>query len=97
FDTGLDGGEFGPTALFITTPVIIQGATGSNGVIIARTSESNFRLFHVMPEGSLTLEFLTLAAGVAQGFAGGNATSSTLGGGGGGSAGLGGAILNQGS
>ncbi len=97
FDTGLDDGEFGPTALVISSPISITGPTGNNGITVNRSGGSNFRLFHITPAGSLTLVNLTLSGGNAQGFNGGNATAASGGAGGGGAAGLGGAILNQGT
>ena len=97
FDTGLDDGEFGPTALIISSPINITGPTGSNGITINRSVGSNFRLFHITATGSLTLVNLTLSGGNAQGFNGGNAEAPGNGAGGGGAAGLGGAILNQGT
>ncbi len=95
FDTGLDLGEFGPSAFTISSEITIQGPTGGNGLTIQRdiNDPDEFRLFHTLASGELTLNHLTLSNGKAQGGDGG---SSFLGGGGGGGAGLGGAILNQG-
>jgi CSLREA domain-containing protein len=90
FDTGLDSIGVGPTAFLITSPITITGPSGENGLTIQRSATAaNFRLFHVQPSGSLTIEFLTLSGGKAFGFSGY--------GGGGASAGMGGAIFNQGS
>ncbi|RIK36751.1 MAG: hypothetical protein DCC55_26355, partial [Chloroflexi bacterium] len=103
FDTGLDSDEFGPTAFDVTSDITIIGPT-SNGITLARSGSSNFRLFHVMSTGNLTLRNITLRNGVA---AGGSGWSSQLpdqygniyegGAGGGGAAGMGGAIFNEGS
>ena len=80
---------FGPTALLITSDIIINGLSGNSGVTIARNSSvANLRLFGIAGVGSLTLRRLTLQGGTAQG---GNGDS-----GGGGAAGLGGAIFNNG-
>lgn len=82
---------FGPTALVISNPVEIVGATGSGGVILAGPGASaNLRAFYVALPGSLTLENLTL-----QDFNVGGGRGGV--GGGGGAAGLGGAIFNQGT
>jgi len=90
FDTGQDSGELGPTAFIITSQITISGPTGDNGITVERNGgAANFRLFHVMPGASLTLENLTLQNGVAHG---GNGAI-----GGGGGAGLGGAIFNEGT
>lgn len=87
----------GPSAFFInnSTSLVIDGLTGlSRGITIARAGGTAFRLFDVAAGSDLTLQSLTLSNGNAQGFAGGYAFVD---GGGGGSAGLGGAIFNQGS
>ncbi|BBO33798.1 choice-of-anchor Q domain-containing protein [Lacipirellula parvula] len=113
FSTEIDGGTInltsfvnnvsagstmaGASAFFISgsTSLVIDGFTGlSQGITIARNSASAFRVFDVAAGSSLTLQSLTLSNGLAQGFAGGGAY---YGGAGGGSAGLGGAIFNQGS
>ncbi len=86
--------SLGPTALFVTTPVTVQGS----GQTIARdrsgSAPAEFRLFAVSPTGDLTLAGLTLTGGLARGGAGGR---GDVGGGGGGAAGLGGAVYNQGT
>lgn len=96
YDTGTDLGEAGPTAFNIFTEITILGATGENGITIARDEGADeFRLFQVNGDrvnfqnlqGNLTLRDLTLRGGVARG---GNGAE-----GGGGAAGLGGAILNR--
>lgn len=90
-------GDFsaGASALMVTDELSIQGATGGNGITIARDAAGpDMRLFHVAGTGSLTIESLTLTNGKAQGGAGGNAS---FGGAGGGAAGLGGAIFNEGT
>jgi hypothetical protein len=78
----------GPSALTITTAVTIQGS----GQTITRATGAPaavFRFFQVTADGNLTLENLTLSQGSALGYGDGS--------GGGGSAGLGGAIYNQGT
>ena len=73
-----------------------KAPTGNNGVTISGPGSSgNLRLFRVASGASLTLENLTLSGGSIVGFAGGS--SAERGGGGGGTAGVGGAILNQGT
>jgi hypothetical protein len=91
FDTGLDNGEFGPSAFIISANITIDGPTGNNGLTIERASgnANKFRLFHVQATGNLTLDSLTLSGGLAKGGDGINA--------GGGAAGMGGAIFNQGT
>ncbi len=81
----------GPSALLVSnTQIVIDG--GSSGVTLS--AGGTMRLFDVASGASLTLENLTVSGGDAQGGAGGNAIE---GGAGGGSAGLGGAIFNQGT
>src|SRR5262249_44605781 len=82
--------------------LVIDGQTGlSQGITITRGGTTPFRLFYIYPTGNLTLNGLTLSNGFAQGFPAGPYDSGTLGlnesGVGGGSAGLGGAIFNQGN
>jgi hypothetical protein len=87
---------FGPTALLISSDVVIQGpSTGAVVTIAGPGPGGNLRLFRVASGASLTLENLTLTGGSIVGFAGGS--SPERGGGGGGAAGVGGAILNQGN
>ena len=87
--------DAGFTSFVISSDITIEGPSGNNGLTIQRgVSADLFRLFTVKETGSLTLQWLTLSDGVAQGGDGG--TSSGAGGGGGG-AGLGGAIFNQGT
>jgi hypothetical protein len=89
--TAVNNFWYGPDGLpDISSALTING----NGAVIQRDNAApNFRLFYVsgglsgLPAGSLTLENLTLAGGVAQG-------GSSDGGGGG--LGAGGAIFNQG-
>ena len=90
FDTGLDSTEFGATALYASSEISIVGPSGNNGLTIQRDSGngSQFRLFHVLGSGNLTLENLTLSGGSAKG---------SDGYGGGAAAGMGGAIFNQGT
>jgi hypothetical protein len=82
-----------PSATTFTYTDLLSGLSSSGG---GTASGNFFRLFDVAAGGNLTLQNLTLSNGVAQGFAGGNAYIAN-GGGGGASAGLGGAIFNQGS
>ena len=104
FDAALAGGiieldtaadtTFGPSALAITSDVTIDGS-GAPFLVIARDAGvARLRLFYVTGASSLTLEDVTLAGGLATGFDGG---PSHRGGSGGGSAGLGGAVLNEGT
>ncbi len=93
FDTGVDSGELGPTAFIVTTDITIVGPTGDVGVTITRDNgASDFRFFHVMGSGDLTLRNLTLNGGSALGGDGGQGNEA----GGGGGSGLGGAIVNEG-
>jgi CSLREA domain-containing protein len=78
----------GPTALTISTPVIINGleaTTPEGGITIRNNGVANLRLFRVTSTGNLTLRSLTLSGGTSIGGDGSD--------GGGGGAGLGGAIL----
>lgn len=95
FDTGLDNGEFGPTAFFITSDITINGPTGDNGITVERDENDNdeFRLFHVTAAGTLSINNLNLGNGLARGGHGGAGGGA----GGGGATGMGGAILNEGS
>ncbi len=93
-DLSTGGGEFGPSAFFISGKTLTIDATANGltkGVVIARSSTggtANFRLFDVGVGSSLTLRGLTLSNGYA---AAGNAAY------GGGALGAGGAIFNQGT
>jgi hypothetical protein len=80
----------GPSAFLVNSAIVINGGSSTITLSAAGTT---MRLFDVASIGSLTLENLTLKGGAAQGLDGGN---TTFGGAGGGSAGLGGAIFNQG-
>jgi hypothetical protein len=96
-DVSIGSKMAGPSAFFISnnTTLEIDGLAGlSQGITIARTSSTPFRLFDVATGSSLTLQDLTLSNGLAKGFGGGGSPNA---GGGGGSAGLGGAIFNQGT
>jgi hypothetical protein len=103
FDAGLNGSTLklstvgdvsaGPSAFLVNDQVVIDGPSGNSGITLSAAG-TTMRLFNVTSTGNLTLQNLTLSGGSAQGFNGGNETSS---GAGGGSAGLGGAIFNQGS
>ena len=76
----------GPSAFGVYTNLTIVGPTGDNGLTLANGATQ--RLFYVGTSGDLTLENLTLSGGKA------NGRSSTAQAG---SAGLGGAIFNQGT
>lgn len=98
FDTGVDSTEFGPTAFTITATITLVGPT-PNGITLARSGASNFRLFRVTSSGNLTLRNVTLRNGMAKG---GHGTLDSCfpdcgGAGGGGGAGMGGAIFNEGT
>ncbi len=83
----------GPTAFCIgnNDTLVIDAQTGLNkGITLA--GPGGFRLFDVTTGSNLTLKGLTLTGGDAQGFNGGSGSQP-----GGGSAGLGGAIFNQGT
>jgi hypothetical protein len=62
-------GDFtaGPSALAVTSTMLIVGPLGANGITIDRSSPSDFRLFYVSPTGNLTLQNLTLSGGIARG------------------------------
>src|SRR5262249_4325355 len=79
----------GRSALLVNSNIAING--GTSGVTLS--AGTTMRLFRVTSTGNLGLVNLTLSGGTAQGLVGGNAK---WGGAGGGSAGLGGAIFNQG-
>jgi hypothetical protein len=78
----------GPTALLISSPITIEG--NLNGITIERAAASELRLFRVVVGGSLTLESINIAGGIARGAAGTEIAPD-------GGAGLGGAIYNQGA
>ena len=86
----------GPTAFTIgnvagNETLVIDAQTGlTKGITIA--GAGGFRLFDVTSGSNLTLQGLTLTGGDAQGFDGGSGLQP-----GGGSAGLGGAVFNQGT
>jgi hypothetical protein len=85
---------FGPTALVITGPLIIEGDPAQPGVTI--DGLGLHRVFAVSSTGNLVIRNLTITGGVAQGGAGGSPINEP-GAGGGGGAGMGGAIFNAGS
>src|SRR5208282_6628588 len=59
-----NSGQYGPTGLpVVTANITIVG----NGATIGRTAGPSFRLFAVGPEGSLTVDNLTLQGGWADG------------------------------
>src|SRR5262249_45399541 len=82
----VDSFSFGPTGLGISGDVTIQGPTGSNGITISQNRTGGMRLFGVFAGASLTLQFVTLTGGMAQGGNGGDAISGIAAGGGGGAA-----------
>ena len=83
---------YGPSAFGITSPITIAG-DAALGIILQRNGGAGrLRHFRVAAGASLTLQYVTLKDGLAQG---GNAGNGQAGGGGGG--GLGGAIVNEGS
>ncbi|MFN4258554.1 MAG: choice-of-anchor Q domain-containing protein [Gemmataceae bacterium] len=84
---------FGPTAFVITSSITIAGNPNELGVTI--DGNDSQRLFGVMEGANLTIQYLTLTGGLAQGGDGGGGFHG--GGGGGGGAGLGGAIFNDGT
>jgi CSLREA domain-containing protein len=104
FDPGLSGptitlsavaeSRVGPSAFMVNSAVAIEGPSGDSGVALAVKAGTTMRLFDVKTNGDLTLQNLTLSDGAAKGLDG---ASSFFSGAGGGSAGLGGAIFNQGS
>ncbi len=104
FDAALAGGTialsivddttFGPSALTVTSDVTVAGGAAPFLTIARDGGVTRLRLFYVTAAGSLTLDEITLADGVALGYDGG---ASSRGGTGGGSAGLGGAVFNEGS
>lgn len=83
----------GPAAFGITSAVTIRGPQGANGITLD-ASGATMRHFNVAASGSLTLEYLTLTGGRAQGGPGGRG-GGALPSGGGGAAGLGGVIFTQ--
>ncbi len=90
----------GPSAFLVHSDIVIDGPNGNSGITLAVKAGTKMRLFDVASTGAdvrtaanLTLQNLTLSGGDAQGFAGGNSFTAGTGGG---SAGLGGAIFNQG-
>ncbi|HNG34796.1 MAG TPA: Ig domain-containing protein, partial [Blastocatellia bacterium] len=85
----VDDSTYGPSALEVNRTVTING----NGITLQRNSGvTRLRLFYISPFGNLTLNQTTLQNGAALGFNGGTGGAA-----GGGSAGLGGAIFNEGT
>ena len=82
---------FGPTAFVIDDASITIDGSQHPGLTLS--GGGTLRLFALTGTGSLTLESLTVADGMAQGGVGGD---SDVGGAGGGGAGLGGAVFNDG-
>ncbi|HEX5221295.1 MAG TPA: choice-of-anchor Q domain-containing protein [Verrucomicrobiae bacterium] len=86
---------YGASAIRVDGDVSLLGPTGTNNLVIARSSGvPPMRLFYVSAPGKLSLKNVTLKDGAAIGSVGGSGYQR--GGGGGGSAGLGGAVLNEG-
>jgi hypothetical protein len=88
-------GTVGPSALPVTTAMLIEPALGNFMTIRGGGPGSNLRLFYVSPTGNLTLHNVGLRDARAPG--GNGADGNNGGGGGGGGAGLGGAIFNRGT
>ena len=86
---------FGPSALLINKQLSITGPSAGDRVTLAVSPASPMRVFFVGPTGNLSLSNINLSGGQAIGGAGGGGRQR--GGGAGGAAGLGGAILNQGT
>lgn len=87
---------FGPTAFVISSEITIVGDPALSGVTIS--GNNTHRIFGVLSGGDLTIQYLTLTDGLAQGGNGGSATSAAFYvGAGGGAAGLGGAVFNAGT
>lgn len=85
---------FGPTALAISSDVTLQGLTGNSGITISQNATDGMRIFGIFSRASLTIEYLTITGGLAQGGTGGTGISTTYAiGGGGGGAGMGGAAF----
>ena len=56
----------GPSALLVSSPIIISGPTGNSGITLSAAGTA-MRLFDVTSTGNLTLQNLTLSGGAAQG------------------------------
>ena len=84
----------GPSALLVSEAITIDGDSDPDGDAIVIDADGDKRHFIVAATGDLTLEFLTLQNGMAEGFEGGE---SRRGGAGGGGAGIGGAIYVEGA
>jgi len=84
---------FGPTGLVIAAgdDLTITGGDASLGLTIS--GGNTHRVFGVLTGGTLTVQYVTITGGLAQGGTGGNGNGA----GGGGGAGLGGAIFNAGT
>jgi hypothetical protein len=91
----VDDHRVGPSAFLVNGIVAIDGPSGSSGITLSAAG-TTMRLFDVTSDGNLTLQNLTLRGGDAKGFTGGLGFQ-TQAGAGGASAGLGGAIFNQGT
>src|SRR5262249_44859488 len=89
-------GRVGPSAFLVQSQVVIVGPSGNSGITLFAAG-TTMRLFDVTSTGNLTLQNLTLTGGTASGFTGGSSPYPDDGGAGGASAGLGGAIFNQGT
>jgi hypothetical protein len=103
FDASLAGGTialsiagnstFGPSALAVTSDITIDGDDAPMLTISRDAGVTRLRHFYISGAGSLRLEDITLASGIARGFDGG---ATHRGGTGGGGAGFGGSIFNEG-
>lgn len=103
FDASLAGGTislsiagnttFGPSALAVTSDITIDGDDAPGLTISRDAGASRLRHFYVSGAGTLRLEQITVANGIARGFDGGATHRGGTGGGGGG---FGGAIFNEG-
>lgn len=88
-------GTYGPSALRVDNELTILGPGGTNQLIITRSNTAPpMRLFYIGSPGRLSVKNVTMTNGLALGSIGGSGYQR--GGGGGGSAGLGGAVLNEG-
>jgi len=70
---------FGNSALAVTNTITIDGASDPDGAIII-DADGDQRHFYVSSSGNLTLQFLTLQNGLAQGGAGANRGGGGMGG-----------------
>ncbi|MHC5057695.1 MAG: hypothetical protein ACYTKD_23740 [Planctomycetota bacterium] len=89
---------YGPSALVISTRIVIDGSGAPGLTISGNTADANrsLRLFLVEVAGDLTLRDLAVANGRIKGYRGGASGSNNASAGGGGG-GLGGALFNNGT